>query len=326
MSSTWKNNLSLSIFGQSHGVAIGMTLDGVPAGEAIDLQALQAFLDRRAPGKSPWSTPRKESDTPEFLSGLLNGKTCGAPIAAIIRNENTRSQDYDNVRNIPRPGHADFTAHVKYRGYQDVSGGGHFSGRLTAALCIAGGICLQILARRGIMIEAKIVAMGDVDAAKQDGDSVGGVIECTVNGLPVGLGEPMFDGMENKIAGLIFGIPAVRGIEFGTGFAAAAMCGSQHNDLFILGDDGAIKTQTNHHGGILGGITSGMPLTFRVAIKPTPSIAKAQQSVNVMTNEPTTLVVKGRHDPCIVPRAVPCVEAAAAVAVLDAMLMQNAAP
>jgi len=319
MASTWSKNLSLSIFGESHGPAIGMTLDGLPAGETVDMEALQAFLTRRAPGQSPWSTPRKEADSPEFLSGMKDGKTTGAPITAIIRNENTRSEDYGKLRNIPRPGHADFTAEEKYGGHQDTAGGGHFSGRLTAPLCIAGGICLQILERRGITVEAHIASMGDVETAKRERDSVGGIIECTATGLPAGLGDPIFDGMENRIASLVFGIPAVKGIEFGTGFAAAHMRGSEHNDPFYLDGD-TVKTRTNHHGGILGGITSGMPLVFRVVIKPTPSIGKMQESVNLEKMEATTIEIEGRHDPCIVPRAVPCIEAVAAIAIYDAIL------
>lgn len=330
MSSTWSSTLVLSLFGESHGPAIGVTLDGLPAGETIDLDALQTFLNRRAPGHSPQSTPRREGDVPEFLSGVKHGKTTGAPLTAIIRNANTRSGDYDTLRDVPRPGHADYTAHIKYGGHHDHTGGGHFSGRLTAPLCIAGGICLQILERRGIGIGAEIVSIGgvtgtqadlmaEIDRARDAQDSVGGVIGCRATGLPPGLGAPMFDGMENRIAGLVFGIPAVKGIEFGAGFEAANQRGSVHNDPFYF-DNGTVRTRTNHHGGILGGITSGMPLTFRVAIKPTPSIAVAQESVNLTTCEPATLSVQGRHDPCIVPRAVPCVEAAAAIAVCDAML------
>lgn len=357
MASTWKNKLTLSIFGESHGPAIGMTLDGLPAGEMVDINQLQAFLNRRAPGRTPWSTPRKEADIPEFLSGLKDGKTTGAPITAIIRNENTRSSDYDTLREVPRPGHADFTAEIKYGGHQDRAGGGHFSGRLTAPLCIAGGIVLQILGRRGITVGAHIASIAgvhdqrfdpvridehtlksiakhgfpilndtenaamqaEIEAAKRDQDSVGGTIECAAIGLPVGLGDPMFDGMENRIASLIFSIPAVKGIEFGAGFEASAMRGSLHNDMFYIEDD-AVKTHSNHHGGILGGITSGMPLLFRVAIKPTPSIGKAQESVNLKTREAVMLEIEGRHDPCIVPRAVPCIEAAAALAIYDAIL------
>lgn len=357
MSSTWSGSqLTLSIFGQSHGAAIGMTLDGLPAGESVDLEELQAFLSRRAPGQNAWSTQRREEDRPEFLSGLLNKKTCGAPMAAIIRNSNTRSGDYTNLLDVPRPGHADFTAQQKYQGVQDVAGGGHFSGRLTAPLCIAGGICLQILRRRGIHIAAHIAAVGavsdsafdpvgetiealsaltarpfpvldevagermraEIEAARRDLDSLGGVIECMVIGLPAGLGAPMFDGMENRLASLIFGIPAVKGVDFGEGFAAASLRGSENNDPFYWEGD-KVKTRTNHHGGILGGITSGMPLCFRTAVKPTPSIGRAQESVSLSKKESVWLEIQGRHDPCIVPRAVPCIEAAAALVICDAL-------
>ena len=350
--SQYGEHLHLTIFGQSHAPAIGMTLEGLPAGEAIDLEALQGFLNRRAPGQNEWSTPRKEADVPEFLSGLVGNVTCGAPLTAIIRNTNTRSGDYAGLSVVPRPGHADFTAAVKYGGHADFAGGGAFSGRLTAPLCIAGGICLQLLRRRGITVISRIAAIGGVTdtapltastagkpfpvvedaageairaaiaAAKAEGDSVGGIIECAVLGLPVGLGGPLFDGMEGKIASIIFGIPAVKGIEFGAGFAAAALRGSENNDAFTV-ENGTVKTVTNHCGGILGGITNGMPLTFRTAFKPTPSIAKEQQSVNLTSLTPETLRVQGRHDPCIVPRAVPCVEAAAAVAVYDALLGEH---
>jgi len=359
MSSIWRSRLGLSIFGQSHAAGIGMTLDGIPAGESIDLDKLQAFLNRRAPGRFPWATSRREEDIPEFLCGLVDGKTCGAPIAAIIRNQNTRSSDYDQHRDMPRPGHADYTAHIKYGGFNDISGGGHFSGRLTAALCIAGGICLQILERRGIFIGAHILSVGgicdavfdaekidastlstlremdfpalehenasvmirEIETAKNAGDSLGGNIECAAIGLPPGLGDPIFGGMENRISGLVFAIPAVRGIEFGAGFYAAQMLGSEHNDPFYW-DGETVKTRGNNHGGVLGGITSGMPLVFRVAIKPTPSVGKKQESVNLARKEPAILSVRGRHDPCIVPRAVPCVEAALAIAVCDALLEQ----
>ncbi|MCL2199047.1 MAG: chorismate synthase [Defluviitaleaceae bacterium] len=332
MASTYKNRLTVSIFGQSHGAAIGVTLDGIPEGEEIDFDVLNAFLQRRAPGNSPWATPRKEADEPEFLSGLVaqadaaSGTTCGAPITAVIKNTNIRPSDYANTSVTPRPGHADYTAFVKTRGHADLSGGGHFSGRLTAPLCIAGGICLQILQRRGISINARIISIGnatenfgeEIERAKQENDSVGGVIECTATGVPAGLGEPMFDGMENRIAQLVFAIPAVKGIEFGAGFSAATLRGSENNDPFAVAG-GKVQTTTNHHGGILGGITSGMPIVFRAAIKPTPSITQPQQSVNLTTLTPETLTVNGRHDPCIVPRAVPCFEAAMAIAILDAL-------
>lgn len=349
MSSSYGENLHLTIFGQSHSPAIGMTLEGIPAGEQIDFEALQRFLERRAPGRNAYSTARKEADAPEFLSGLRGDTTCGVPLTAIIRNGDTRSKDYAPFSAVPRPGHADYTANVKYFGHQDYAGGGHFSGRLTAPLCIAGGVCLQILQRHGIEVISRIKAIGDVEdpspltastaekafptvdeaageamqaaiaQAKAQGDSLGGVIECAVLGLPAGLGDPMFGGMENRIAGIVFGIPAVKGIEFGAGFATAKLRGSQNNDSYTV-RDGRIETRSNHCGGILGGITNGMPLVFRAAIKPTPSIAMEQDSVNLETLTEEKLRVGGRHDPCIVPRAVPVIEAAAAIAVYDALL------
>ncbi len=353
MSSTYGENLKLSIFGQSHGAAIGVVLDGIPAGLPVDVEALQAFLNRRVPGQNDYSTPRKEEDRPEFLSGILNGFTCGAPIAAMIRNRNTRSGDYANLKDCPRPGHADYTAQMKYRGFQDCAGGGHFSGRLTAPLCIAGGLCKQWLEARGIRIGAHIAAIAEVsdlpfdplspqlDAVRADFpvldaaageqmrsaisqarmelDSVGGVIECAVTGLPAGLGEPMFGGVESRISQIVYGIPAVKGVEFGIGFDAARLRGSQNNDPYRM-EDGRVVTASNNCGGILGGITNGMPLLFRAAVKPTPSIAREQQSVSLQRGENQPLSVKGRHDPCIVPRAVPVVEAAAAIALLDLLL------
>ena len=353
MSSSYGNNLKVTIFGQSHGEAIGVTVEGLPAGFSIDMDALQAFLARRAPGNSPLSTPRKEADAPEFLSGLVDGATCGTPLTAVIRNTNTRSADYAALRDLPRPGHADYTAMMKYGEKHDIAGGGHFSGRLTAPLCIAGGIAKQLLSKEGIEISAHIAAIAGIEdtpfnpihpemavnrkpfpvlsdaagdamvqailSAREAGDSVGGIVECAVTGLPVGLGEHMFDGMENRIAAIMFGIPAVKGIDFGAGFAAAAMRGSEHNDPFVL-REGRIATETNHAGGILGGITNGMPLLFRCAFKPTPSIAREQKTVRLSTMTEEFFRVQGRHDPCIVPRAVPCVEAAAAIAVYDALL------
>ena len=326
MASIYGNNIKISIFGQSHSAAIGVTVDGLPAGFAVDMEKLQDFLDRRAPGNSEFSTPRKEADRPEFLSGLVGNVTCGAPLTAVIRNTNTRSGDYDNIRDIPRPGHADYTTHMKYKGFEDVSGGGHFSGRLTAPLCIAGGIIMQILESKGISVQAEILEIGGnrenpfdtISEAKAEGDSVGGIISCTVTGLPAGIGEPMFDGIENRIAQAVFAVPAVKGIEFGAGFESARMRGSENNDEFCY-EDGAVKTKTNNHGGVLGGISSGMPVVFRVCIKPTPSIVKEQRSISYSKEQDAVLSVRGRHDPCIVPRAVPCIEAAAAIAVYDLM-------
>ncbi len=352
MSSTYGENLRLTIFGQSHSPAIGVTMEGLPAGFAIDMAALQAFLDRRAPGRDKNSTTRREPDAPEFLCGLTDNVTCGAPLTAIIRNTNTRSKDYSELERKPRPGHADYTAYVKYGASRDYAGGGHFSGRLTAPLCIAGGICLQLLKREGITVRARIRSVADVTDetaftesvshkpfptvsdeageamqqriadAKSAGDSVGGVVECIVDGLPVGLGDPMFGGMENRIASAVFGIPAVKGVEFGDGFDVARLRGSENNDPFRV-EDGKVVTATNHCGGILGGITNGAPLIVRAAFKPTPSIGIEQHTVDLHTMENTTLTVHGRHDPCIVHRAVPCVEAAVAIAVYDAFLQRK---
>lgn len=359
MASLYGNILRLSIFGQSHSPAIGCSLDGIPAGIQVDVDRLQAFLDRRAPGRDETATARREGDVPEFIAGITDGRTNGAPIAAIIGNSNTRSRDYDELRRTPRPGHADWPAQVKYGGNQDVAGGGHFSGRLTAPLCIAGGIALQALEQRDVRIAAHIAELGpdaiadapldpmepdeaqlaailanalpciDADAAarmracimdaKNDLDSVGGVIECVAYGVPAGLGEPMFDGIENRIARIAFGIPAVKGVEFGAGFAAAQLRGSENNDAYRM-DGGAVRPQTNNAGGILGGITTGAPVVWRMAVKPTPSIGRRQMSVDLDAGSDADLSIRGRHDPCIVPRAVPVAEAACALALLDAML------
>lgn len=360
MASYLGEHIHVSVFGQSHSPAIGVVVDGLPAGERVDMEELGRFLKRRAPGQNATSTPRKEADLPQFLSGLVDDVTCGAPLAALIENTNTRSQDYAQLRDKLRPGHADFTAQVKYGGFQDVAGGGHFSGRLTAPLCIAGGICLQILKRRGIEVAAHIASIaGEADRpfdpmgesvetmdalkrapfpvldekagermrkailqAKEEGDSVGGIIECLVTGVPAGLGEPMFGGMENRLAAALFGIPAVKGVEFGAGFGVATMRGSENNDPFTV-KDGKLVTETNHAGGILGGITNGMPLVFRLAVKPTPSIAKQQQTVSLSKKQVEELVVTGRHDPCIVPRAVPVVEAVTALTILDLLFSRE---
>ena len=327
MSSIFGHNLKVSIFGQSHSEAIGVTVHGFPPGFKINLDALYAFLQRRAPGQNRYTTTRKEGDVPQFLSGLVDGVTCGAPLTAIIYNTDTRSKDYSQFADSPRPAHADYTAHIKYKGFEDVRGGGHFSGRLTAPLCIAGGIALQILEDKGIQITTQILSIrgnekdpfSEIEKARKEGDSVGGLVSCTINGVPPGLGDPMFDGIENRMAQAIFGIPAVKGIEFGSGFAAAGMRGSQHNDAFYFDEEGNVKTRTNNHGGILGGITSGMPITFRIAVKPTPSIASVQQSISYAQQANKPLAVTGRHDPCIVPRILPCVEAAAALVMLDFM-------
>ena len=329
MGSTFGSDFRVAIFGESHAAAIGVEIEGVPAGAKIDMEVLSAFLERRAPGRDMLSTARCETDVPEFLCGVKDGVATGAPIAAIIRNSDTRSKDYGNLANVPRPGHADFPAEVKFGGNQDRAGGGHFSGRLTAPLCIAGGIALQLLERLGVAISARAIRIGGetdpekmkaaISAARDEGDSVGGVVEAEVRGLPVGVGNPMFGGLENRIAQAVFGIPAVKGIEFGMGFAAAELKGSENNDPYGI-VDGKVAPLSNNAGGILGGISTGAPVVFRVAFKPTPSISKEQDSVDLASGKATKLVVKGRHDPCVVLRAVPCVEAAAAIAVYDAVL------
>ena len=359
MSSEFGNILRVSVFGQSHGKAIGVNIDGLPAGEPIDLEELNAFLDRRKPGKSPLSTARKESDTPVFLSGLENGVTCGFPLCAVIENSDQHSSDYSELADKPRPSHADYTARVKWGGHADMRGGGHFSGRLTAPLCIAGGIAKQILARRGIFVGAHLAAVGtendapfplhptaelfDAIAAKpfpvvddgagermqalilearQDLDSVGGIIECAAIGLPAGLGDPMFGGVENRLAAALFGIPSVKGVEFGLGFGSSRLRGSENNDPFTV-ENGTVVTASNRAGGILGGITTGMPVTLRTAIKPTPSISRPQQTVRLSAMESAELVIRGRHDPCIAHRAVPVVEAVTATVLLDLLLEGN---
>ena len=349
MSSTIGERLKVTIFGQSHSAGIGMTMEGFPAGFQIDMDALKAFLSRRTPGRHAWETPRREADEPEFLSGVVGNITCGAPLTVLIRNTDTRTEDYEALKRIPRPGHADYTAEIRYGGYQDTAGGGHFSGRLTAPLCVAGGICLQYLENQGIRIRAHIAEIGGIpddgdillsaagDAfptlsprqgekmqeliarKRQEGDSLGGIIECAATGVPAGLGDPMFGGIENRMAAMIFGIPAVKGVEFGAGFGAARMTGSENNDPYRM-RDGRIETESNYAGGILGGITTGMPILFRAAFKPTPSIAKRQRSVNLQTGKDAEISVPGRHDPCIVPRAVPVVEAAAAIVLTDVLL------
>lgn len=357
MSSTWKRNLSLSLFGESHGTAIGVVIDNLPAGEAIDMDALRSFLARRAPRKDLLSTQRREKDIPQILSGLMEGKTTGTPLTAIIQNVDAHSQDYNNIAHVARPGHADFTGHIRYHGFNDIRGGGHFSGRLTAPLVFAGAICGQILERRNIFTGAHIFSvyntfdtpfhptdisnellesikqknfpviddeqgrkmMIEIEKARQEQDSVGGIIECIATGIPAGLGSPMFDGLENTIAQLIFGIPAVKGLEFGDGFTSTQLRGSENNDSFIIRDDNII-TATNHHGGILGGISSGMPLLLRVAMKPTASISREQKTVDYKNMTETNIVIQGRHDPCIVTRAVPVVEAAVNIAVLSHLM------
>lgn len=354
MSNTLGERYRVQVFGQSHSPMIGAVIEGIPAGVVPDMDFISAFMSRRAPGGA-LSTARKEADAPQIVSGLNDkGATCGAPLCILIHNTDARSRDYDRLRDIPRPGHADYTAAVKFSGHNDIRGGGQFSGRLTAPLCFAGALALQLLKEKGVAIRARVhsvAGIGDapvdlahppmdglcpgplpcvdsdaaarmaeaVEAARADGDSVGGVVECWATGLPAGLGEPMFDGVENRVARALFGIPAVRGVEFGLGFTAAGMKGSAHNDPFRV-ESGQVVTAGNNHGGALGGITSGMPLVVRAAFKPTPSIARQQPSVSLSRCEDAPLVIQGRHDPCIVPRAVPVVEAVVACAVLDMMM------
>lgn len=353
MSSFFGQYLRMSVFGQSHGEAIGITLDGFPAGMTIDMEKLSRQMARRAPGQSAMTTARREADTPEILSGVLNGRTTGQPICAIIRNTNTRSKDYGDGVDLVRPGHADYTGHVRYFGFEDWRGGGHFSGRLTAPIVFAGALCEQWLAKQGVGIDAHIQRLSvlkddsfldypadqDVSflrdmplpvlrrelaqrmeeailAAKQEGDSVGGVIECRVTGVPAGLGAPMFDSMESVLSHLMFSIPAVKGVEFGEGFQFAALRGSQANDTFRMAGE-RVVTETNHCGGILGGVTNGMPVVFRCAVRATPSIARTQETVSLKTGKNAQLSIHGRHDPCILPRAVPVVEAMAAIGIME---------
>lgn len=354
MSSMMGNKIKVSVFGQSHSKVIGVVIDGLPAGKKIDMEKVMAFMERRAPGRNAYSTERYELDTPEVLSGLINDTTCGVPLCMVIYNQNQNPADYNNLMDTPRPSHADYSGYMRYNGFNDVSGGGHFSGRLTAPLCFAGAVCMQILEEMGIDIQAHILSIKDVkdekfnpinisnlnidkkefpvindeqgdkmkdeiEKARMMGDSVGGAIECAVTGVKAGFGDPMFDGVENKLAKNIFGIPAVKGIEFGNGFDATTLYGSENNDAFCV-VDGEIKTKTNNAGGINGGITNGMPIIFNVAIKPTPSILKEQDSVSISNKTEEKLQIAGRHDPCIVQRAVPVVEAVTAITILDIIL------
>ena len=354
MSSNLGKRFSVSVFGESHGPAFGMVLENPPIGLTLDFDYIAAQMARRAPGNDPTATPRKEKDLPEFLSGIKDGVTTGAPLTAIIRNSGQRSIEYEALKRCPRPSHADYAAEVHYGGFQDVAGGGHFSGRLTAPLVTAGSILRLYLKQKGIEIGGHICRIGtvedarfdpvsispdtlcrlaeqsfalldptkedtmraEVEAARIEQDSIGGMLELAVTGLPAGLGGPMFDGVENILSKAIFGIPAVKGIEFGDGFALSAMRGSVANDQMYM-KDGKVTCRTNHSGGVTGGITNAMPLIFRVAIKPTPSISRTQETVDLKTGETVPLNIHGRHDPCIVPRALPAVEAVTAIAVAN---------
>lgn len=362
MSTSYGKNLNISIYGGSHDEQIGVRATGLPKGFCVDKRELLGFMARRAPGQNSLSTPRKEADLPIFLSGVTESEDKlvldGNELHAIIKNTSQRSADYSALSFIPRPSHADFAARKKYGESVDLRGGGHFSGRLTAPMCIIGGICLQYLKSKNIHIAAHLYSVGGIkdtpfdavavntadfetlnsrsalpvlnteagekmkaliEETRKNGDSVGGIVECAALGLPAGLGEHMFDGVENRISGIVFGIPAVKAIEFGNGFECASLFGSQNNDPFVT-DGKEIYTRTNNCGGILGGMTNGMPLIFRAAMKPTPSIFKEQNSVDMVTMEPVKLNIKGRHDPCVVLRAVPVFEAATAIAICDMLL------
>ena len=315
----------ISIFGESHGECVGITIDGCPAGLLLSPQDLLPDLERRKGGKQKGTTPRQEEDYPIFKSGVFNGKTTGFPITILFENKNTRSEDYTKQRSIPRPGHADWTAHQKFGGYEDYRGGGHFSARLTAGIVAAGAIAKKLMPQ--VTIEALITEIGgeaDTEKGLQKAidtkDSVGGIIECRVNGLPAGLGEPYFDSVEAALANIVFAIPAVRGVEFGTGFAAAKMFGSQHNDAIETMEG---KTKTNHAGGVVGGITNGNELVFRLAIKPTSSTPKEQNSLNWDTQQMEDFSIKGRHDLCVALRAPVIVEAVTAIVLIDFMLLEQ---
>ena len=356
---TFGENIKLCIFGQSHAPCIGVTIDGLCAGTPIDEEYIAKIMALRAPGSSPLATKRKEPDKVEFLSGVVDGKTVGTSVCAIIRNSDSHSSDYSSIFKKPRPSHADYPAYIRYADDFDLRGGGQFSGRLTAPLCIAGAITLPLLSQKGIEILCHILSIKDVSdtpfsavddekelcerlngvsfpvicesaeekmknaiiSASENLDSVGGVIECKITGLPVGVGEPMFGGIENVISRMMFGIPAVKGIEFGAGFAGTSLYGSQFNDSYYYDESGNVRTKTNNSGGICGGMTTGMPIIFRVAIKPTPSIAQKQETVDLASGENCVIEIKGRHDPCIASRAAVVVRAATAFAVYD--LLQN---
>lgn len=352
---TFGNKVKVTVFGESHASAIGVTVDGLPAGIPVNEAYIQSLLDLRAPGKSDTATRRKEPDKAEFLSGVKDGYTCGGSVAAIIRNTDTRSGDYASLEGKPRPSHADYPAMVKYGNAIDCRGGGQFSGRLTAPLVIAGGIVLPLLEQKGIRIAAHIASVGNVSdtafdtlddqpelmqklnampfavidenagesmrscirAAAAEGDSVGGTIECKVTGLPVGTGSPMFDGIENTISRAVFAVPAVKGIEFGVGFDGVTLRGSAYNDAYYYDKNGNVRTRTNHAGGICGGMATGMPVIFRVCVKPTPSISREQDTVDMNAHENSKIIIHGRHDPCIVPRAVSVIRAVTALALYE---------
>ena len=354
MSGMWGNKLKVSIFGESHGAGIGITIDGLPSGFEINMDEVLKEMARRAPGKSRLSTTRKEADMPEILSGFFEGKTTGTPLCAIIRNSDQHSKDYGKLKDLMRPGHADYPGFIKYKGFNDYRGGGHFSGRITAPLVFAGAVCKQILEAKGIKIGAHVKSIGkvndksffDVDLtnelldeikvnelplldpkkeeemrntileARKEQDSVGGTIECAVLGIEAGIGDPFFDSVESTLAHLMFSVPAVKGIEFGKGFSMSEHRGSECNDEYYYDGD-KVKTYTNNNGGITGGITNGMPILFKVGIKPTPSISKKQKTIDINEHKDAELVIEGRHDPCIVQRAIPVIEAVTAIGIME---------
>ncbi|MBR0596752.1 chorismate synthase [Sinanaerobacter chloroacetimidivorans] len=359
MGSTWGNQLKISIYGESHGKAIGVVIDGFPAGFRPDMNFISREMKRRAPGTSKLTTSRKEEDLPELLSGFYDGITTGAPICITIYNQDMHSKDYEGLRTVPRPGHSDYTGQLRYRGYNDIRGGGHFSGRLTAPLVFAGALCKDFLKQsRKITIGSHLYQVGSiadlpfdptsvkaaqleklqgetvplldetllpqiieqVDSARMELDSLGGIVECAIIGAGEGIGSPMFQNVESRIASLLYGVPAVKGIEFGLGFDFAGKKGSEVNDCFMLQEDQKIGTKTNYNGGILGGITTGMPILFKTVFKPTPSISRKQDTLNIKTGLEENLEIHGRHDPCIALRAPVVVEAAAAVAMMDLYL------
>ena len=356
MSFSYGNKIRVSIFGQSHSEKIGVVIDALPAGFSPDLTELAAYCRRRTSRGLSYTTERREEDAFEIVSGLADGVTCGAPLCALISNTDICPADYDKFRTVPRPSHADYPAEEKYHGFQDVRGGGAFSGRMTAPLVFAGGLLTQLYRQKGIVLGTRVKSIGstedalllpadltpetlgeidkkdlpcfgdpaplirEIENAKAHGDSVGGVIECFVLGLPVGTGETAFDSLESRISACVFAVPGVKGIAFGDGFALAAMHGSEANDPYGFDKTGAVRTASNHNGGILGGLATGMPVCFTAAMKPTPSIAAEQKTVDLSTGKGTALTVSGRHDPCIVPRAAVCIESAAAIALADLLL------
>lgn len=358
MGADFGKNYRISLFGESHGVALGINIDGIPAGTELDLEFIKEEMKRRAPGRSKLTTPRVEKDEFEILSGFVEGRTTGTPLAMIVRNRDQRSKDYSELKKKPRPGHADWSGMNRYDGYNDIRGSGHFSGRITTSIVFAGAIAKQILKSRGILIGAHIKSLYDIEdrdftekditeenidklrgmvlpalsgevsekmeaaimKAKEEENSLGGIVELMVTGLPAGIGDPFFESLESEISRMIFSIPATKGIEFGAGFGITRMKGYEANDEMYFDENGNIRSYTNNNGGLIGGITTGMPISFKVAVKPTASISRAQRTVNLETGQEDILEVKGRHDPVIVPRAIVVLEAATAIVILDRLI------